>query len=67
MKHLLIATALVFVFSAAADGVLAAKCHNSKTGKFIKCPAAAVVKAQHCKDPKSHKFVKCTAPGAVPA
>jgi hypothetical protein len=60
-----IATAAVLAFALSAFGAAAAPCKDAKTGKFIKCPAAAPAKAVKCKDAKG-KFAKCSAPGAKP-
>jgi hypothetical protein len=61
-----IASAAVLALSLAAFGTADAKaCKDPKTGKFMKCAAAAPAKPVKCKDAKG-KFAKCTAPGAKP-
>lgn len=59
----LMAVAAALTLVAGSAPAIAAPCKDAKTGKFIKCPAAA--KATKCKNAKG-QFAKCGTPGAKP-
>jgi len=61
MKLLLTGFAAAALMTAPA---FAAPCKDPKSGKFVKCPTAAV-KVARCKDAKG-KFAKCGTAGAKP-
>jgi hypothetical protein len=54
--------AVIALATAMATAAQAAPCRDSKTGKFVKCTAAAAAAPTRCRDEKTKRFAKCGKP-----